>query len=458
MQLKKRVFAVAAVVAMTASVVYGSTINKDEAAISEQLMWLSNKETIYCWYNDESLSNYINMAAVSFGEKEEVRVIPVLRSDEAYLEAINQASMTETQVPDVYIASNDYLEKAYLAGLTSPIQDPAQICNEEHFPKAALDAVSYHGQTVAYPMFYDTSVLVYNDTFMQQWAQQQAEKSLNETYVEGEHTIDPVVLLDQRIQEYRLRGVPDTVAKILNIADSYDAPDTIEGIMKWDVSDIFYNYWAIGGYTVVGGDTGDDEASIDITNENIKACLEVYKDMSRFFSIEPDTVDYESVVQDFIEGKCVFTIASTDIVGTLRQAQADGGFPYEFKVCTMPEISEQLASRSLSLTSGVVINGYSTHKEIANKFASYLVDEFAPEMYQRTGKLSANSHINAEDEALSVCMEEYATSVSIPKMMSTGNFWLQAEILFSKIWNGGDIPTLLQELHNQITGQINQNP
>ncbi len=458
MHLKKRVFAVAAVVAMTASVIYGSTIKMDEAAMAEQLNWLSNKETIYCWYNDESLSNYINMAAVSFGEQEEVRVIPVLRSDEAYLEAINQASMTEDAVPDVYIISNDYLEKAYLAGLTSSVQDAEQICNSENFPKAALDAMSYHNRMIGYPLFYDTSVLVYNATYMQQWAQQQAQKSLNETYVAGEHTIDPDVLWEQRVKEYELRGVPTTVNKILEIADSYDAPDTIEGIMAWDVSDIFHNYWAIGGYMVIGGDTGDDEAQMDITNENIKACLEIYKELSRFFSIEPSTVSYESVVQDFIEGKTVFTIASTDIVSRLRTAQADGTFPYEFEVCTMPDMSDQLSSRSLSLTSGAVINGYSTNKELANKFASYLADDFAAELYQRTGKVSANRKVDAGDKELSVCMEEYDSSISIPKMMSTGNFWMQAEILFSKIWNGGDISVLLQELHNQITSQINQVP
>lgn len=457
MQLKKRLFAVAAVVAMTASVVYGSTLEMGSAqSLADQISWLSNKETIYCWYADESMSNYINMAAVSFGEQEGVRVIPMLSTEGAYLEAVNQASMTEENVPDVYIVSNDYLEKAYLAGLASPIQDPEGICNLDNFPQAALDAVSYHGKQLAYPLFYSTCVLVYNDTYIQEWAKQQAEKSLNETYVEGEHTIDPVVLLEQRIQEYMLRAKPDTVNTILEIADSYDAPGTVEVIMEWDVSDIFYNYWTVGGYMTIGGDTGDDESQIDISNEKVKACLEVYKSLNQFFSIEADEVSYESVVQDFLDGKTVFTIATADIVEKLRTAQEDGSFPYEFQVAPMPDISDELESRSLSLTNGVVVNGYSTNKELANRFASYLAGEFSDEIYARTGKPSANLHGDAGDEVLQVFMEEYADSISLPKMMNTGNFWLQAEILFSKVWNGGDISALLQELDTQISWQVQQ--
>lgn len=46
---------------------------------------------------------------------------------------------------------------------------------------------------------------------------------------------------------------------LLNIADTFDAPEGVEGVMKWDVNNIFYNYWIVGNYMIVGGDPGMTE-------------------------------------------------------------------------------------------------------------------------------------------------------------------------------------------------------
>ena len=43
-------------------------------------------------------------------------------------------------------------------------------------------------------------------------------------------------------------------------------------------------------------------------------------------------------------------------------------------------------------------------------------------------------------------------------MMETGNFWLQLEILFSKVWNGADVTTLVQELSDSMTLLIESAP
>ena len=98
----------------------------------------------------------------------------------------------------------------------------------------------------------------------------------------------------------------------------------------------------------------------------------------------------------------------------------------------MPDVSGELKSRSLSVTNVVAINGYSQHKELANRFAAYLVDEYANELYERTGKVSANLTVNEDNTALQAFMEEYAESMPLPKMMETGNFWMQLEICFQR--------------------------
>ena len=76
----------------------------------------------------------------------------------------------------------------------------------------------------------------------------------------------------------------------MNIADTFDAPEGVEGVMKWDVNNIFYNYWIVGNYMIVGGDPGDDRNDININNPETIQCLEVYKALNQFFFIESDTV------------------------------------------------------------------------------------------------------------------------------------------------------------------------
>ena len=126
MHLKSRLIATAAVIAMAAAAIYGSTLEMSGVGEdADRLSWLdSQKETIYFWYSDDTLTNYINSAAVSFGEREGVRVIPILTSDSEYLEAINRDTLQSEHIPDAYLLSNDSLEKAYLAGLASEVQDP----------------------------------------------------------------------------------------------------------------------------------------------------------------------------------------------------------------------------------------------------------------------------------------------------------------------------------------------
>lgn len=455
----KRIFAITAVIAVALVAVFAGRLGiRSQEENRGFASWFDEKETIYFWYSDDTLTNYINAAAVAFGEKEGVRVIPILASDSNYLEEINQASLHSEQIPDAYIISNDSLEKAYLAGLTSEIADTQNICNAEHFPDTALSAVAYKDKVVAYPFYYDTGVLLYNKTYLQQWAKQQAEREIAEADSEEEGSDENAELnesqVDLKAQEYYANAVPATVDDILSIANTFDVPEGVEGVMKWDVSDIFYNYWIVGNYMIVGGDSGDDETNININNEQTIACLEVYKALNQFFFIESDTVTYDSVVQDFIDGKLVFTIGTVDVINRLEEAAAENGLTYEYGFSVMPKISEELESRSLSVTNVVAINGYSEHKEIANRFAAYLVDGYQENLFERTGKASANKNANQDNEALQVFLEEYSDSVSLPKMMEIGNLWLQLEALFSHVWNNEEVTPLVQELADQIATQV----
>lgn len=457
--MKHRIIAVAAVIAMTAGIIYGSKQEmKQEAEETSNISWIDNDDTIYFWYTDEAMTNFVNSAAVSFGEREKVHVIPVLASNSEYLKALNQASIREEQLPDVYMISHDNLEKAYLAGLASEIDDVGNVCTAEHFPAAALSAVEYKGKKVAYPLSFNTSALVYNVDYLREWARQTALNELTQTGEDDDPGAGPEdvsvdeAALEARAEEIFQHAVPDTVSDILTIADTFDLPEGVE-VMKWDVSDIFYNYWIVGNYMEVGGDAGDDVTRISVNNPNIISCLEVYQALNQFFFIEADKIDYESVMQDFMDGKIVFTIATTDVVARLKAASEEGTLNFEYGISMMPAVSDELESRSMSVTGAIAVNGYSRKKELANRFAAYLVSDCAGSLYERTGKVSTNLSAEADNGALQIFKQEYARSMPLPKMKETGNYWMLLERLFAKVWNGADITAYVQEMNLLITSQ-----
>ena len=514
MGLKKRLFTMAVIACAAAAVAVVGLSGKTISQEQEESIFTRGKETIYFWYTDEALTDYLGSAAVAYGEAHDVRVIPVLASGLEYLEEINKASIQSENMPDLYIISNDSLEKAFLAGLASPISEESWGEIKEEYPDAARLAVTYKNKTIGYPFYFETSSLLYNRTYLEEFARSQIEAERDAAEGEaamadfeengpeeegqgnedaqagessqeggntqgdgtsqadadaqnegglqeggegsGEDGTEPdgemEALVDERVKEL----LPSTIDDILNFANEYNAPEQVEAIFKWDVTDIFYNYFFAGNYMIVGGDSGDDPARININNPETIQCLEVYKALNQFFFIESDTVDYYSVIDDFCQGKLVFTIATSDAVKRLEDAKAEGILSFNYGVAPMPQVSGELGSRSMSVTNAVAVNSYSEHEELANRFAAYLVTEYADSLYERTGKVSANLHMESDLAGLQVFKQEYAKSIPLPKMMETGNFWLQLEGLFSKVWNGADVTQLVQELADTITVQVSE--
>ena len=103
----------------------GLSVRPEETEAEAQEALFGHRETLYLWYADDTITDYLNSVAVSYNEyQDRVRVVPVYTQGLEYLETINQASLQTQEVPDLYIISNDSLEKAYLAGLACEVTLP----------------------------------------------------------------------------------------------------------------------------------------------------------------------------------------------------------------------------------------------------------------------------------------------------------------------------------------------
>ena len=481
MSLTKRVISAFLVFIMLFYVLYAGNQVKE----LEKQEVFDNTKTLHIWYTDEALTDYLSSMAVRYHEEQDIRVIPTLQSGLELLHKINEASLTSEYYPDLYIASNDNMEKAYLTGLAMEISDEEGVVSLENFPESAMNAVTYQQKILGYPFYYETSALLYNKTYLLELAkksvteelkkeakQSEEEKSDNtgeaEEKAEGkdgqsEETSEKTTQVSEdeiikRAEEMIPFLVPDTFEALLEFADSYDAPQNVEAVFKWDVEDIFFNYFFAGNYINIGGRCGDSKESINIYNEEAIRALMVYQDLSDYFAIDSGDVEYDSVIQEFMEGKIVMTTATTDIIKKLDEAKENGEFEFEYGIAPIPRLNSEMDTKSLSVTNTIYINGYTGLKQEANDFAKYLVAEHSKDLYVATGKVPANKTIIYENPNLNTFMEEYQDSAPMPKLMAISNFWVKMEIMFERIWNKEDVSTQLKQLSEGIMTQVTGTP
>lgn len=469
MSLKKRLTAVGMIVIAAAITFIIAGSGREVSEKQEETIFTGEKETIYLWYTDEALTSYLSGAAVTYNETHDVRIVPILESGLEYLEKINQASL-ENSAPDLYIISHDSLEKACLAGLASEVKPGDGVVMEDVYIGTGLQAASYKDKIVGYPFYFETSSLLYNKTYLKDMARSRleaeadqaegeaAQERIEQAGEEGEQpeaeTEQETMFTEEQVEAKVQELLPATIIDIETFADNYDAPQQVDGVFKWDVTDIFYNYFFVANSIKMGGEAGWDTSQIDIYNLDAIASLRVYQDLNQFFSIDTSESDYEAILDEFMAGKMVFTMATTDAVFKLEQAKADGLFGYDYDIALTPDIDESRKTRSLSMTSCVVVNGYSEEKENANDFAYFLTAEYNDILYARTGKVSAAKDVDYGYEALDKFAQEYEQSISMPKMIETSNFWVKLEVAFSQIWNGADANDKLKELSEQIMSQV----
>lgn len=393
------------------------------------------------WYTDAKLNDFMVSAAEEYTKETGIPVNAQLISAVDYIEKISDATFIEENGPDLFVAGSDLLQKALYAGLVDD-QVTYSDTERDNIPQKAFDAATCNGKLIGYPFYFESCFLLYNQYYAEDW--------------------------------------PRNIDQILEYADNFDstaATEKVQSIFKWDVSDIFYNYFFIGNYVGLGGPYGDDKAQLKLSEGNVIECLKYYQSLNEFFAIDEKTVHNEDVIQEFIDGKIVFTIAKTDAIARLDKAIADGMVPeYQLEAATdeegnevparevdcfygvgdIPNLTENLITRGLSVTNSIVVNDYSPVQAYANDFAHYLSYERAEQLYEQTGKVSVCKNVTAGDENWERIMVQYAGSVEIPKIIEMSNYWILMEIAFANIWNGADIMTEIGSVVNQVNMQMSE--
>ena len=375
------IFVVLLVFAQMVQVSWSYHEEQRQAALTGQE---AEPEKLTLWYTDEKLNPYLVEAAEEFEQQNHVEITLQLVTAVDYIEHINTASISDLGGPDLFITSSELLEKARLAGLTVENDSFTERELEDAFPQQALNAASCGGRLMAYPFYFETCCLLYNKNYVD--------------------------------------AAPVTIDDILAYADSYEGGDEtadVENIFKWNVADIFSNFFFIANYVNLGGPTGDDPSQVQLSADEITACLQYYQSLNAFFAIDAEEVTTENVLQEFIDGKTVYTIAKTDAIAAIDKALAaeeetvSGDGDRFYGIAQVPDLTAELATKGLSVTNSVVVNAYSAQRELAKSFARYLTFEKAEDLYGMTDKMPVRLGVEYENPEMGVLLEQYISQAAI---------------------------------------------
>ncbi len=404
------------------------------------------KGIINFWYTNDLMTTYYNNVASIFNQvNEDVDVVPKLVSASEYLEQIYKASIEGTNYPDMYVITSDAMEKAFLAGLTMPVDEEKAVRNA--FPQVALEAASYHNTLMGYPLYFDTSILVYNKTMLEEIA---LEQFRIQAAAEGAENPQEIQVPEEDIARLVEIMIPETIDQLIEFSNNLEAPDGLETVFKWNINDVFFNFFYLGEYAKLS----DDE--VDIYNEDTAACMEVFKHITEYFYMDAETVSTESILEEFAAGKVLFTILDSESALQLENANSEGLVGFEYDYALLPDPSTELKGRPLSVSNVILINGYTNYPDTANEFARFLSMENigTDQMYERTGYIPACIRAKTSTRMEEVFKEEYAKSINMPANISYTNAWMLLENAFNEIWDGADAKETLENLETRLQNQI----
>lgn len=433
---------------------------EQQRLLEEELTREKSKLTL--WYTDDKLNAYLVEAAAEFEKQHQVEITLQLVTAVDYIENINTASISDLGGPDLFVTSSELLEKARLAGLAVENDSFTRQELEASFPQKALDAATCGGKLMAYPFYFETCFLLYNKGYTD--------------------------------------AAPATIDEILAYADNFEggaSTENVESIFKWNVADIFFNFFFVANYVNLGGLTGDNRAEVQLSAEEIIQCLEYYQSLNAFFAIDADEVTTDDVLQEFIDGKIVYTIAKTDAIARLDEAIAEGlvyqvpeeaseeqaeggdaaegapeegaseesapeevsgepaaGSGYFYGIAQVPDLTEELHTKGLSVTNSVAVNAYSRERDLAKDFAKYLTYDKADDLYTMANKMPVKMGVAYANSEMELLIAQYEDSVEVPKITDLSNYWIEMEIVFANIWRGNDVRTEIEAVNQEVQAQL----
>ena len=135
-----------------------------------------------------------------------------------------------------------------------------------------------------------------------------------------------------------------------------------------------------------------------------------------------------------------------------EETPADNG--YFYGIAQVPDLTEGLHTKGLSVTNSVAVNAYSRERDLAKAFAKYLTYDKANDLYTMTDKMPVKMGVSYANSEMEILIAQYEDSVEVPKITDLSNYWIEMEIVFANIWRGNDVQEEIDAVNQSVQTQL----
>ncbi len=409
MKLWKKLLAVWLVLAVQMNCAGCGT--RDQTAKS---LYIEQETTVYVWYYDQQYEPYLKAVAERFRKvNERIKIEPVLKEADNFLQNIYEESIRGENTADVYLMSSDDLEKACMLGLAAENSTYSRYYTKENYCSTALEAASYKNRLYGYPVSFNTAFMVYNKKYGS--------------------SLDNFQELTDYIEQYRVTE------------DNQD----VQQIISWDVSDLMLNYNFSCKAFAVGGESGEDSTSVQFDSDRLKEAMEAYASMRDAYGIDRASTSQANNADMFTEGRLIYTIIDMEHFKKVYDSQVD------FGICEIPDLQDRLTGNSLSETVLAIANPYASNIKLAKAVAHSLSYDYSGLLLSSSGFLGARrlKYSKKERENLECLYGIYESSAVKGQFMGADNFYALYEIMMHQVWDGADASACVDAFSSLIAPQ-----
>lgn len=390
---------------------------KENVTASAPTISSTEKYEINLYYYDNADWAYFNAALESFNKDYPNITVNLKYTDASnYIEKL--VNNNNDNVADVYVLQSKDIEKAYLAGIAR-VNSEGIYSEKGVFPQRALDDSTYKDKLLGYPLYFNTQVMLYNNTFG--------------------------------------LGIPTTFDELKEMSNNIEVSEgkVLENILTWDLDDMRLNYLFMGGSADIAGKYGDDKNKFSISSQAVNDNLTYFKELTRFYNITRTNVTADTVTASFATGRTIFALVNSDDIKNISSSiSANQETAFEYKIEKVPDISKGNKTAALSDTTVLMVNPYSKNTAVASLVAKYMSYDAAELIYEHIGSFSARKMKDVHGVDCSAVYDMYEASDVRIKLMDVGDFYVKLDIAFHNICDDGDIAAITASLQDYITKQF----
>jgi len=310
--------------------------------------------------------------------------------------------------PDVFAAPHDKIGELVSGGHIEEVSNPDYV--KQNALGACIQAVTYEGKIVGYPVSAETYALFYNKALISE------------------------------------SEVPATWEGVVEFAKKFNSGDRYGFMM-----DVGNGYYTILFTTANGnrlfGPTGTDTTKTYLNTPDAVNGIKFFQSMKSILNVPAADLTTSICDEAFKAGKVAMYITGPWNIKPFKDAGID------FGVAPLPSLPGQSEpASSFSGTRTMFVSAYSNHPEEAAMFAEFLM---SPEMqklrFDITEALPATD-IEVDSPYVRAFTKQLDYAFPMPSIPEMSNFWNAMNSASANIWDGADVQSELDACDRAILG------